>query len=194
MLLSGLILLQHKSGQLGPENNIKAFGCATPFQKMCWTPFLLCFMTTGGFNKANLAQITSLKLAKLGPDNNFTAHTYIYIYIYTYTYIHTRCRVKNWSKFCLFSSQNWSKFSLVFPLCFLLSSPFCRENELLFFSKKGPKKGQKRPFSWVKDWSNYVAQHTGPIFDSTLEQVLTQDIWHFWAIFVFQTMLKPQFL
>ena len=45
---------------------------------------------------------------KLGPDKNFTA--YMYIYIYTYIC----CRVKSWSKICLFKVKTGSSFLISF--------------------------------------------------------------------------------
>ena len=95
------------------------------------------------------------------------------IYIYIYTYI--CCRVKTWSKICLFLSQNLVQvFSFFSFFVFQKSSSFCRENDIL--KKTEQKKRKKKHIFWVKTWSNFVAQHTwtrfwlnlGPGFDSTI--------------------------
>ena len=76
--------------------------------------------------------MTTLQMAKLGPDNNSTTHIYIYTYIYTYihihihTYIHTYIyiyavkllsgpslgffNVILWSKLGFLNVIIWSKF------------------------------------------------------------------------------------
>ena len=93
----------------------------------------------------------------------------------TLLYIYICCRVKTWSKICLFLSQNLVQvFSFFSFFVFHKTSSFCRENEIL--KKNEQKKDKKNAISWVKTWSNYVAQHTwtkfwlnlGPGFDSTI--------------------------
>ena len=68
-----------------------------------------------------------------------------------------RCRVKNWSnKKCLFLSQ---KLVQVFFSLFVLNIFFFLQGEWNF-QNKGPKRKLRTTISWVKTWSNYVAQHT----------------------------------
>ena len=51
-------------------------------------------------------------MAKLGPDNNFTAYIYIYAVKLKTGPRFGGFKVKNWSKFKV---KNWSKFFTVFP-------------------------------------------------------------------------------
>ena len=85
-----------KKGQLGPVNNIENLRAQFSFYKQCCAeaPIFIVFLTNS-VKKTNLAQLITLKMAKLGPVNNSTEHIYIYTYIcsykhtYIYTYIHT---------------------------------------------------------------------------------------------------------
>ena len=126
------------------------------------------------YKKTNLEQIIAPRKAKLGPDNSP-----IYIYILCHScHIYICCRVKNWSKICLFGVKSWSKF-FVFENLFLPA-----ERKGLF--KQSPK--QKIPKSCVKNWSTVVAQHAwtgfkhnlGPVFNTTF--------------FVFCFLAETQFL
>ena len=92
----------------------------------------------------------------------------IHIYIY--------CRVKTWSKNCLFLSQNLVQSSQFF-LFFVFFSKilFFLQGEWDLKEKRPKQRLKKHTFVWVKTWSNYVAQHAwtkfwlnlGPSFDST---------------------------
>ena len=62
------------------------------------TPIFIVFLQTV-LKKTNLAQIITLQMAKLGPENNSTAYIYIYIC----------CKVKKWSKIWGFKVKKWSK-------------------------------------------------------------------------------------
>ena len=53
-------------------------------QKNVLKPYFIVFFDKQCFKKANLDQIITPEKAKLGPDNNSTACTYIYIYVYIY--------------------------------------------------------------------------------------------------------------
>ena len=77
MLLSGPSLLQHKNGQLGPDNNFGIFCAHFFFKKNAETLIFIVFFANSVFQKTNLAQIITLEMAKLGPDYNFTAYIYI---------------------------------------------------------------------------------------------------------------------
>ena len=81
MLLSGPSLLQHKNGQLGPDNNIGNFSAHFFSKKKSWNPYVYSVFCKQCFFKTNLAQIITLEMAKLGPDNNFTAYIYISLFL-----------------------------------------------------------------------------------------------------------------
>ena len=101
--------------------------------------------------------------------------------ISTLQHIYICCRVKYWSKFFFF-----------FPFMFYLD---LLPSWLMRFFKKAPKKDQKWPLSWVKIGPIMLRNMLGLIFDSSLDQCLTQGIWHFGAIFgLFKNMPKPLFI
>ena len=76
-----------KKGQLGPDNNFENLRAIFFYRKCAETPIFIVFLTNNVFKKANLAQLITLKMAKLGPDNNST------------TYIYICCKVKNGPRF-----------------------------------------------------------------------------------------------
>ena len=78
MLLSGPSLLQHKNGQLGPDNNFANYCAHFFFKKSAETPIFIVFLCKQCFFVTKLAQIITLENPKLGPDTNFTAYIYIY--------------------------------------------------------------------------------------------------------------------
>ena len=69
-----------KNGQLGPDNNPSNVFVQLFSNKGAETP-IYCVLVT---QIRQSAQIITLKLANLGPDNN---SLYIYIYIYIFIYI-----------------------------------------------------------------------------------------------------------
>ena len=71
-----------KRGQLGPVNNVENLRNVLFYFKMCWNPFLIVLCDKHCLFKTNLAQLITLKMAKLGPVNNSTAILYIYIYLF----------------------------------------------------------------------------------------------------------------
>ena len=73
MFLCGPSSLQHKNGQLGPDNNPWMF--CVQVLKCVEAPIVIVFLTNG-VKQANLAQIIAPEMAKLGPDHNFTVATY----------------------------------------------------------------------------------------------------------------------
>ena len=110
-------------------------------------------------------------------------HIYIYIYIC--------CRVKTWSKCCLF----WVKPGPSIFLSFFINLLFSAGRMRCWIKRKKT----TITICWVKTWSDYVAQllrgMLGPRFDSTLDQVLTQPFWNVWAIFLLlRNIPKPLFL
>ena len=134
-------------------------------QKKSWTDFQL-----------NLGQIFSSRNAKSWTD--FQLYS-IYIYI---------VESKVGRRFALFGQtlvQDFFSFSFCFSQIF-----FFVQGEWDFQTK-----GRNWQCSWVKNWSNYVAQHPwtsfwlllGPVFDSGKLTFLG----HFWWL---QSMLKPQVL
>ena len=81
-LLSGPSWARLKKRQLGPDNNFHLFARNFLFSKNVLKPlFSQCFLAIGVLEKTNLDQITTSKTPKLGPDNNFTAYTYVYVYM-----------------------------------------------------------------------------------------------------------------
>ena len=87
--------------------------------------------------------------------------------MYIYIYIYICCRVKTWSKICLFLSQNLVQvFSFFSFFVFQKSSSFCRENEIL--KKTSKKKTKKTPFLESKPGPIMLRNILGPGFDSTL--------------------------
>ena len=118
----------------------------------------------GPDNNTYLAQIITPKMAKLGPDNNFTANIYIYIYA---------VESKLGPKIAFFESKLGPSFLCFFFFCFFQkSSSFCRENEI--FKKTSQKKRKKNTFFASKLGPILLRNILGPSFDSTLDQVLTQ--------------------
>ena len=111
MLLSGPSLLQHKNGQLGPDNNFANFCAQFCFQKKSVeTPIFIVFLCKRCFLKTNLAQIVTLENPKLGPDNNFTAYIYIFIHIYLlFSGLLTSFEIAIWAKFSLLGVIIWAK-------------------------------------------------------------------------------------
>ena len=81
----------------------------------------------------------------------------VYIYAYIHIYIYICCRVKTGPIFAFSSVKNRSKFFFVFENLVLPA-----EED---FSTKKKKKQNKRPISSVKNWSNFVAQHTWTSFE-----------------------------
>ena len=110
-------------------------------------------MTLAQLVPLNLAQLVKFKNPKLGPVNNFTAYMYIYIYA---------VELKTGPIFAFSSVKNWSNcFVLVFFVFENLILPAERRG---FFTKKKKKNKQKNNISSVRNWSNFVAQHTWTSF------------------------------
>ena len=127
--------MQHKNdGQLGPDNNPSNFCAHFVFQnKKCWNPYFysVCLQTVFFFN---LAQIITLQMAKLGPDNNSTACIYIYIFIYIIHLYSSHLPGSNHPlSFCppSFPSLHSCPLCLSYCLCFL---PFRLCSRLLWIS------------------------------------------------------------
>ena len=96
-------------------------------------------------------------------------HTYIYIYA---------VELKTGPMFAFSSVKNWSKFFFVFLFFLFLKISFSLQKEE--FSKK---EKNKRPISSVKNWSNFVAQHTWTNFNASLDQFLTLVFFVFFLFF-----------
>ena len=117
-------------------------------------------------------------------QTGLTPHTHIYIYIYTYVYIYIyiyfhAVKSKLGPKITFFEP----KLVFLFFVLFFLSSSICRENEI--FTLKWTKRRQNYHFFESKLGPMLLRNILGPSFDSTLDQVLTQPFWHFWAHFSF---------
>ena len=100
MLLSGPSFLQHKNGQLGPDNNFGNF-CAHFFfsKKSAEIPIFRVFFANSVKKKTNLAQIITLKPPNLAQIIT-SQRIYIYIYVYIYIYI------------CAWESLFWNPISI----------------------------------------------------------------------------------
>ena len=96
----------------------------------------------------------------------------LYIYIYA-------VKLKTGPRFALFKVKNWSSFLFLF---LKISSP-CRKKRI--FEKQAKKTTKKNTISKVKNWSNYVAQILGPVFNFNLDQFLTLDFFFLLIVFVF---------
>ena len=181
MLLSGPSLLQHKNGQLGPDNNFGNF-CAHFFflqKKSAEIPIFIVFSCKQCFKKANLAQIITLEMAKLGPDNNFTAYIYIC------------CGVRDWAKFGHFQSQGLGQ------VCFLktgyVTKPYKNRGFSTFFKikKKARANFQSQGLGQVV---LFLDPQLGPIPDFNLAQSLTLEMVFFSLFFAFEKVPKYLFL
>ena len=87
----------------------------------------------------------------------------------TLQHIYICCRVKTWSKICLFLSQNLVQvFSFFSFFVFQKSSSFCRENEILKKNEQKKKDKKKTPFLESKPGPIMLRNILGPGFDSTL--------------------------
>ena len=113
--------------------------------------------------KEKLVQNLTVQMAKIGPQSILTTHISIQ---------HIWCRVKSWSKICLFKSQNLSKFSVFLLFCLLKTFLFLEDE--WDFSNKGPKclkfiifMGQKL-IQWIM-----LRNILGSVFDLSLDQILT---------------------
>ena len=80
---------------------------------------------------------------------------YVYIYIYA-------VELKTGPIFAFSSVKNWSIFFVFFVFLFLKISFSLQKEE--DFSKKEEKETKKNNISSVKNWSNFVAQHTWTSF------------------------------
>ena len=79
----------------------------------------------------------------------------------------------------------------MFALFVLKAGPFFVFEHLVLPAESKGKQNTKNTKSCVKNWSNYVAQHTWTNFYITLDQFLTQHLLHFCVIAFW---LKPLFL
>ena len=80
-LLTGPSWGSKTKGQLGPINKFETLRTQFSFyEKRAETPIFIAFWQTL-FLFTNLAQLLTLKMAKLGPVNNSIAYIYIYMYI-----------------------------------------------------------------------------------------------------------------
>ena len=102
---------------------------------------------------------------------------YMYIYI----------EVKTVQYLPFFVLKIGPSFCFLFVFCFWISRSPCRKKRLF---KNNANIKQKWPNSCVKNWSNFVAQHTWTSFSTTLDQVLTQDF----CFFVFWGVETPIFV
>ena len=121
-------------------------------------------------------------------DSKLDEHIYIHIYIYIYIckiyiYIYACCRVKNWSKICLFKGQELVREFVFFPFHVLLSEG----------RKRFSTESQNWPFLKVKTGPIRLRNILGPIFDLCLNQFLTVKNWQCLPILVVTNMLKPLF-
>ena len=101
--------------------------------------------------------------------------SYIYIYIYI-----CAVELKTGPMFAFFSVKNWSFF-------------FVFEHLVLPAERRGFFKKEEKLTKWaissVKNWSNFVAQHTWTNFNASLDLSLTLGFFG-----VFFSLLKPLFL
>ena len=95
----------------------------------------------------------NLKASKL-PTNWGVRHAHIYIYA---------VELKTGPIFAFSSVKNWSIFFVVFVFLFSKIS-FSLQNQEDFSKKKKKRKQTKNNISSVKNWSNFVAQHTWTSF------------------------------
>ena len=123
-----------------------------------------------GFSK-NGGQTKTFKKAKSGQTNNSPAYIYIYIYMYV-------VESKIGPKIAFFGVKLVQVF-FFFPFCF---------SKIFFLQGEWDKKRKKEDTNTIFE-SNIdpimLRNMLGPIYDSTLDQCLTQPFWHFLAIFPF---------
>ena len=133
-------------------------------------------------------KLLTTKSGKGGQNTDSQAYIYMYIYIYAC------CRVKHLSKNCAFLSQNLSKNSFFFlfwfsKICFFL------QVEWDFQKKTKEKEDKQLPLFWVKNLSNYVAQHAWTDFWLNLGQIFDSTFSRFWPSFSFLNICwNPYFI
>ena len=73
----GQVCCNIKMANLAQIITLEILGAHFFFQsKSAETPMFIVFFANSVLKKTNLAQIITLEMAKLGPDNNFTAYIY----------------------------------------------------------------------------------------------------------------------